>query len=98
MSYERLEGEIQQWKADAQERRLTILNRPATVELDPWVRFTRWFEVMEKSKHNLVETYHFVREPDLEEVELQEVVRAWRVVKERCLDTLEATDHKDVLK
>ena len=98
VSYEQLESEIQQWKADAKERRLTILSRPAAVELDPWIRYTKWFEVLGKSKHNLVRTYAFLRVPDLEEEGLELVVRAWRQVKERCLDTLEATDHKDILK
>lgn len=97
-SYAQLESEIQQWKEGAKERRLTLLNRPPVVELDPWIRFTKWYEVIERSKHNLIRTYEFLRVPDPEEEGLQRVVRAWKRVKERCLDTLEATDHKDVLK
>jgi superfamily II DNA helicase RecQ len=98
VSYEQIESEIQEWKIASQERRLTLLSRPPAVELDPWIRYTKWFEVLAKSKHDLVRTYEFIRLPDPEEDGLQYVVRAWRQVKERCLDTLEATDHKDVLK
>jgi hypothetical protein len=35
ISYDRLEGEIQQWQEEKQERRLTLLARPAEVEVDP---------------------------------------------------------------
>jgi hypothetical protein len=95
---DQIERDIQQWKANAQERRLTLLAKPPEVELDPWLRYTKWYEVLEKSKHNLVKTYEYLREPDPEESELHRVVRAWKRIFERCLDTLEATDHKDTLK
>ncbi len=97
-SYERIRSEIQQWEEAKKERRLTLLNRPPVVELDPWIRYTKWYEVLERSKHNLIRTYEFLRVPDPDELELQRVIRAWKRVKERCLDTLAATDHKDVLK
>jgi hypothetical protein len=35
VSYDRLEGEIQQWQDEKQERRLALLARPVEVEVDP---------------------------------------------------------------
>ena len=96
--YDQLEGEIQQWQDDKQERRLTLLARPAEVEVDPWLRYTKWYGVLNTSKHNLVQTYTFLREPDHDETKLHRVTRAWKRIFERCLDTLEEVDHKDVLK
>jgi hypothetical protein len=98
VSYDRLEGEIRQWLDEKQERRLTLLARPAEVEVDPWLRYTKWYEVLDKSKHDLVRTYAFLREPHHDEIKLHRAIRAWKRICERCLDTLEATDHKDVVK
>ena len=98
VSYDRLEGEIQQWQEEKQERRLTLLARPAEVEVDPWLQYTKWYKVLNKSKHDLVRTYAFLREPDHDEIKLHRLIRAWKRIFERCLDTLEATDHKDVVK
>jgi hypothetical protein len=98
VSYDRLEGEIQQWQEEKQERRLTLLARPAEVEVDPWLRYTKWYKVLNTSKHDLVRTHAFLRVPDHDEIQLHRLIRAWKRVFERCLDTLEATDHKDVVK
>jgi superfamily II DNA helicase RecQ len=98
VSYDRLEGEIQQWQEEKQERRLILLARPADVELDPWIQYTKWYNVLNKSKHDLVRTYAFLREPDHDEIKLHRLIRAWKRIFERCLDTLEAIDHKDVVK
>ena len=72
--------------------------RPAEVEVDPWLQYTKWYRVLNKSKHDLVRTYAFLREPDHDEIKLHRLIRAWKRIFERCLDTLEATDHKDVVK
>ena len=72
--------------------------RPAEVEVDPWLQYTKWYKVLNKSKHDLVRTYAFLREPDHDEIKLHRLIRAWKRIFERCLDTLEATDHKDVVK
>ena len=45
-----------------------------------------------QSKHNLVKTHQFARAPDADEPELERVLRAWRRILERCLDTLAASD------
>jgi hypothetical protein len=90
--------EIEQWKADRQERRLTLLKNVPVVEMDSWLQYTKWNEVLSQSKHNLVKTFQFTRMPDPEEPELERLLRAWNRILERCLDTLAATDQKDTLK
>ena len=90
--------EIENWKAEAQERRLRALQDVPTVEMDSWLQYTKWNEVLGQSKHNLVKTYEFSREADPDEPELERVSRAWRRIFNRCLDTLAATDQKDALK
>ena len=89
--------EIEQWKAEAQARRLQALANVPVVEMDSWLQYTGWNAVMNQSKHDMVKTYQFTREPE-DEPELSRVVRAWKRILERCLDTLEATDQKDTLK
>jgi soluble cytochrome b562 len=90
--------EIENWKAEAQERRLRALKNVPVVEMDSWLQYTKWNEVLCQSKHNMIKTLRFTREPDPDEVELSRVLRAWNRILERCLDTLAATDQKDALK
>jgi hypothetical protein len=69
------------------------------VEINPWLRYTGWIEVLAASKHGLVKTYEFTRVPDAEGEEgLTRVLNAWDRILLRCLDILEAVDYKDVLK
>ena len=90
--------DIEKWKGEAQERRLRMLKEVPVVEMDSWLRYTKWNEVLSQSKHNLVKTFHYTRMPDLDEPQLERLLRAWNRILERCLNTLEATDHKDALK
>lgn len=90
--------DIENWKAEAQERRLQALKDVPTVEMDSWLQYTKWNEVLSQSKHDMVKTHQFTREPDPDEPELERVTRAWRRIFDRCLDTLAATDQKDALK
>jgi hypothetical protein len=89
--------EIEQWKAAAQARRLQALQNVPVVEMDSWLQYTGWNAVINQSKHDMVKTHQFTREPE-DEPELSRVVRAWKRILERCLDTLAATDQKDILK
>ena len=77
---------------------MTLLKKVPVVEMDSWLQYTKWNEVLSQSKHNLVKTFHFTRVPEPEEPELERLLRAWSRILERCLNTLEATDHKDALK
>jgi hypothetical protein len=90
--------DIEKWKGEAQERRLRTLKEVPVVEMDSWLRYTKWNEVLSQSKHNLVKTFHYTRMPDPDEPQLERLLRAWNRILERCLNTLEATDHKDALK
>jgi len=90
--------DIEKWKGEAQERRLRMLKEVPVVEMDSWLRFTKWNEVLSQSKHDLVQTFHYTRMPDPDEPQLGRLLRAWNRILERCLNTLEATDHKDALK
>jgi Orsellinic acid/F9775 biosynthesis cluster protein D len=90
--------DIEGWKADARERLLEALKEVPAAEIDAWLHFTGWSEVLGQSRHDLVKTHQFARPPDPDEPELERVLRAWRRILERCLDTLAATDQKDALK
>jgi hypothetical protein len=56
--------DIEHWKAEAKERRLTLLKKPLADEADPWLRYNQWSEVLSQSRHNIIKTHHFTREPD----------------------------------
>jgi orsellinic acid/F9775 biosynthesis protein OrsD len=90
--------DIEKWKSEAQERRLRLLKEVPVVEMDSWLQFTKWNDILSQSKHDFVKTFHYTRMPDPDEPQLERLLRAWNQVFERCLDTLEATDHKDALK
>jgi hypothetical protein len=94
--------EIENWRADAQERRLQALTDVPVVELDAWHQYTKWNEVLSQSKHNMVRTFQYTRKPDADnkedEAKLNRVLRAWRRILERALDILAAADQKDALK
>lgn len=90
--------EIKQWQTEAQERRLRLLKDVPAAEMDSWLQYTKWNEVLSQSKHNFIDTHRYTRKPDPEEPQLERLIRAWNRISERCLDTLEATDQKDALK
>jgi len=54
--------------------------------------------VLGQSKHDIVKTLEYASMPDPEESELVRLMDAWNRILNRCLDTLAATDHKDILK
>ena len=90
--------DIEKWKSEAQERRLRLLKEVPAVEMDSWLQYTKWNAILSQSKHNLVQTFHYTRMPDPDEPQLVRLLQAWNRILERCLNTLEATDHKDALK
>jgi Orsellinic acid/F9775 biosynthesis cluster protein D len=92
--------DIDNWKAEAQGRRLRVQNDVPAMEIDSWLHYTGWNEVLGRSKHNLVTTSLYTCKPDPSgpEPELERVLRAWDRIFERCLDTLANTNQKDILK
>lgn len=89
---------MQNWCEEVKERRLKLLEKVPVAELDSWLRFTGWNAVLGRSKHNIVQTYHFRRKPDPGEPELERLLVCWTRIFSRCLDTLADTDNPDVLK
>lgn len=89
---------IEQWKTEARERRLKLLEDVPVVEMDSWLQYTKWNEVLSHSKHNLAKTLRYARVPDPDEPRLERLLCAWNRILDRCLNTLQATDHKDALK
>ena len=90
--------DIEKWKSEARERRLKMLKEVPAVEKDSWLQYTKWDEILSQSKHDFMQTFHYTRMPDPDEPQLERLLRAWKRILERCLDTLEVTDHKDALK
>jgi hypothetical protein len=93
-----IRADIQRWEDEAQERRVTMLERAPAREIDPWLQYTGWVTVLRRSKHDLMTTAKYAREPDADETDLSRLIRAWGLIVERCLDTLAETDQKDALK
>jgi len=101
-SQDEIVQEIERWKAEVRARRLQALENVPVVEMDSWLQYTGWNAVLHQSKHDMIKTFHYTRDPDSDDREneskLDRVVRAWKRILERCLDTLAAADQKDVLK
>lgn len=95
---DQISKEMEASQAHLKEQRLVLLKKVPVVELDSWLRFTGWNEVLSQSEHNIRDTHRFTREPDPEESELARLLVAWNRILERCLDTLAAMDHMDTLK
>jgi hypothetical protein len=47
--------DIEAWKGEAKERRMTLQKAPA-IEADSWLQFTQWNEVLSRSKLNMTST------------------------------------------
>jgi hypothetical protein len=75
-----------------------LLKEVPVVEMDSWLQQTKWNDVLSQSKHNLVKTFHFTWMLDSDKPGLERLLREWKGILERCLDTLDATDYKDALK
>lgn len=46
--------DIERWKSHAKERQLTLLKKAPADEVDPWLRFTQWNEVLSQSQLNYI--------------------------------------------
>ncbi len=69
-----------------------------SIELDSWLQYTKWHEVLGRSRHDLLDTSAFAAGPSAGEAGLECLLLASKQLLDRCLDTLAATDHKDLLK
>jgi superfamily II DNA helicase RecQ len=68
-------------------------------EVDPWLQYTGWEEVLAGSKHDLVKTAAFTSTATATEPELERVLQSWERILQRSLTTLAAVgNYKDILK
>jgi hypothetical protein len=68
-------------------------------EVDPWLQYTGWEEVLAGSKHDLVKTAEFTATAAATEPELEQVLQSWERILQRSLSTLIAvSNYKDILK
>jgi hypothetical protein len=66
--------EIEHWR----ERRLHALKDVPAVDMDSWLRYTNWHEVLSGSGHGILKTSRLAREQsDPDEPGLERVLRAW---------------------
>jgi hypothetical protein len=43
---------------------LRALKNVPAVEMDSWHQYARWNDVLSRSKHDMVKTFHYTRDPD----------------------------------
>ena len=68
-------------------------------EIDPWLQYTGWEEVLAGSKHSLVKTAEFTATATADEPELERLLQSWERIVQRSLATLAAiSKYKDILK
>ncbi len=53
---EQIVEEIENWHAEVQRRKLQALQNAPATETDSWLQYTAWNQVLNQSKHDLVET------------------------------------------
>jgi hypothetical protein len=97
-SGKKIEAAADLWEEEVKKARLKLSQTPQATEISPWLRFTDWPRVLSESQYDLVRTYNFTATATATEPELSRVQRAWGRILERCLETLESINHKDILK
>ena len=80
-----IKAEIAEWIAqeEGQYQASTV-----AAEVDPWLRYTGWEEVLAGSKHDLVTTAAFTATATATEPELERLIQSWERILQRSLDTL----------
>jgi hypothetical protein len=54
-----------------------MLERAPAQEIDPWLQYTSWETVLRRSKHDLMTTAKYAREPDADETDLSRLITVW---------------------
>jgi superfamily II DNA helicase RecQ len=91
-----IKAEIKEWikKEEGQYQVSTV-----AADVDPWLQYTGWEEVLAASNHDLVATARFADIATATEPELEQVLQSWERILQRSLATLAAVDnYKDILK
>ena len=91
-----IKAEIAEWMIK-EEGRYEVST--VATEVDPWLQYTGWEEVLAGSKHDLVKTAEFTATATTTKPELQQVLQSWERILQRSLGTLKAvSNYKDILK
>ena len=91
-----IRAEIAEWmmEEEGQYQASTV-----ATEIDPWLQYTGWEEVLTASKHDLVTTAAFTATATATEPELARLIQSWERILQRSLATLAAiSKYKDILK
>ena len=91
-----IKAEIAEWmiKEEGQYQVSTV-----ATEVDPWLRYTGWEEVLAGSKHDLVTTAAFTATAAATEPELARLLQSWERILQQSLNTHTAvSNYKDILK
>jgi hypothetical protein len=91
-----IKAEIAEWmiKEEGQYQVSTV-----ATEIDPWLRYTGWEEVLAASKHDLVTTAAFTATAAATEPELARLLESWERILQYSLNTHAAvSNYKDILK
>lgn len=91
-----IKAEIEAWvKKEEEEYKASTV----ATEIDPWLQYTGWEEVLAGSKHSLVKTAEFTATATADEPELERLLQSWERILQRSLGTLAAVSkYKDILK
>jgi superfamily II DNA helicase RecQ len=91
-----IKAEIKEWiKKEEEEYKVSTV----ATEIDPWLQYTSWEEVLAGSKHSLVKTAEFTATATADEPELECLLQSWERIVQRSLATLAAvSQYKDILK
>lgn len=91
-----IKAEIAEWmiKEEGQYQVSTV-----ATEIDPWLQYTGWEEVLAGSKHNLVTTAAFTATAATTEPELARLLQSWERILQQSLNThTVVSNYKDILK
>jgi len=91
-----IRAEIAEWmmEEEGQYQASTV-----ATEIDPWLQYTGWEEVLAGSKHDLVTTAAFTATATATDPELARLSQSWERILQRSLATLAAVgNYKDILK
>jgi superfamily II DNA helicase RecQ len=91
-----IKAEIAEWmiKEEGPYQASTI-----ATEIDPWLRYTGWEEVLAGSKHDLVTTVAFTATATADEPKLARLIQSWERILQRSLNThATVSNYKDILK
>jgi hypothetical protein len=91
-----IKAKIEEWlNKEEEEYKVSTI----ATEIDPWLQYTGWEEVLAGSKHSLVKTAEFTAIATADEPELERVLQSWERIVQRSLATLAAvSQYKDILK